>query len=440
MLQTLWMFGGEFHVEHDQPGLGSDLWKYDLFKGTWEMAHNGSSKTNNVPAARQLAAGCGVIGSYLVLYGGLGSAGGHDEKDVPLDDTWIFNIADKHWYTLEEFRAKVGAENSTATPGARGDMASWCTDSHELMVFGGFDKGNGLHNDLWIFNMQTLQWKLSDRSSGMPKDNQFVSHLPYPVGRSGATTWSVKNDLFMFGGNIDPKNGRSKHLMVGNVNEMWRYGLDKDEWTFLSGERHLCTRAGSYGELGVASKSNAPGCRRRAAGWVDVRSNLWMFGGDGVDSSQESVTVFQHSKLLSDIWYFNRYTHLWVWKGGDKVGDLKGQFGDKGERSRNYHPGGRSEPVAWGAFSKFYLLGGIGHDKDGKDGYLDDIWELDPRSDPSIMKNKPYPGPVFTVIFFGLGLMVFMAVLYLLESRYHIVRPSVRGRKYTQIPVDIPDE
>jgi hypothetical protein len=35
---------------------------------------------------------------------------------------------------------------------------------------------------------------------------------------------------------------------------------------------------GSYGDKGVASPSNVPGCRCAATGWRDNDGNLWMFG------------------------------------------------------------------------------------------------------------------------------------------------------------------
>lgn len=448
------MFGGEHHVEHEQPGLRNDLWKYDLPSGTWKLVHNGTSvHGHDVPAPRQLAAGCGVTGSYFILFGGLGVEksrrnGKQRQKDVPLSDTWVFDVVDKQWYPLDEFRTKIGAINQSeagsrsSEPAARGDMAVWCNENNHMVVFGGFGEGSYLHNDLWMLDLRSLTWKISATSAVIPSDNQFVSHLDYPRGRSGATTWQVKNNLYMFGGNVDPINVRSKHLMVGNVNSMWCYNLETDTWKVLKSEQSQCTRAGTYGKLGVALQSNMPGCRRRAAGWVDRHDNLWMFGGDGVDSSQESVSVFHHSKLLSDIWYFDTVTLMWTWKGGDKTGDVRGEFGTKGERSKDTHPGPRSEAVVWGAFIKFYLFGGIGHDGDGKDGYLNDIWELDVASDPSVNKNSPYAGPVFTIMFWGAGLTLFVVVVYAVGRRCERGVSASRKQhvKYSQLPVDTLDE
>ena len=427
------MFGGEFHVDNSQPGLKNDLWKYSMSSKSWSMIHNGTGENiQDIPDHRQLAAACSLAETYFVVFGGLGTG------EKVLNDTWIFYAHDSKWYTLENFRIKVGASNSSvgSGPAARGDMAAWCSDEY-MYVFGGFNEHTGLHHDLWKFSLSTLSWTQTKSSAELPADHEFVKHLTYPSGRSGATTWISGKKLFMFGGNIMEKNVRSKHMMVGNTGDLWEYDISEDLWSYHIGPRKVCTTAGRYGELGSASALNKPGCRRRAAAWSDMEGNLWMFGGDGIDSSQASLSVFSHSKLLSDVWYYNLETGMWAWKGGEKSGDQKGKFGKKGQSSDDNLPGSRCESVSWMMENYLYLFGGVGHDAYGKDGYLNDIWQLDVHLDQSLYRNAPTAGPVFAMIFFSLGLVIFISVLYLFSRRYFQTKSGCNQVNYSRIPSDV---
>jgi hypothetical protein len=45
---------------------------------------------------------------------------------------------------------------------------------------------------------------------------------------------------------------------------------------------------GEYGEKGIPDSNNYPGARTAAVTWTDNAGNMWMFGGNGVDSTGES--------------------------------------------------------------------------------------------------------------------------------------------------------
>ncbi|KAL4238830.1 hypothetical protein ACF0H5_003537 [Mactra antiquata] len=430
---SVMMFGGEYHVDQSSNKVKNDLWMYTEHTHTWKMVHNGTGDSeDSVPAPRQLTASCGVKGSYFVVYGGL------DVDEHVLGDTWIYYISDNEWYKLQDFRDKIGASNQTGgdQPAARGDMVVWCT-SKEMIIFGGYDEDFGLRHDMWIFDLATLSWHESKISSDLPADSDFVKHLDYPDGRSGSTSWVSGDRLFMLGGNILPKSPRSKHLMIGYSGDLWDFDLKERMWTYHKGSRQPCTKAGIYGKLGTASRENEPGCRRRAAAWVDSRKNLWMFGGDGIDDSQESISVFKHSRLLSDLWFFDLHTDKWTWKGGEKSGEQKGSYGDKGDGSHDNLPGSRCEMAVWGVWNYLYLFGGVGHDANGKDGYLNDVWTLDVHLDESVFKNSPYPGLVFGIIILGCGLIVLMTILYLLGGKNVRKNEEETKGKYQQIPEDV---
>ena len=404
--QAMWMFGGE-KKEGKTPSVTNDLWKLEK-SSKWTLVYNGSSSnTDEIPAARQLAAGCGIQYTYFVVYGGLGK----DEK--VLGDTWIYYKPENKWYILEAMQKKMGVnvDGNSSGPPARGDAAVWCQDGGNLVVFGGFGSDNKLRHDMWVFSLSAMTWTQSETSSKLPADPSFIKHLTtYPNGRSGATTWSSGDNFYMYGGNIQHKNVRSKHLNTGNAGDLWSYSMKASNWTYLSGKKGVCTRAGEFGVKGRASGSNVPGCRRRASAWVDSKGNLWMFGGDGADVSQESISVFKHSKLLSDLWYFNLEDISWTWKGGLQAGDQGGHFGEMGKADYDYLPGSRCETMVWSVGNLFFLFGGVGHDINGNGGYLSDIWQLDVKKDSSITRD-PYAGAVFGIIFLGVGLVIAIVVL-----------------------------
>lgn len=426
------MFGGEFHVEKNSPQLKNDLWKFSMVTMSWSMVHNGTADIDAVPQPRQLAAGCGLLNGYFLLFGGL------DSNENVLGDTWIYYIPDKQWYILDNFRSKVGASNATLgiEPEPRGDMAVWCS-GYEMFIFGGFNENNGVHHDLWQFSLQSLSWTQSKSSAKLPADHDFVKHLKQPSGRSGATTWVSGDRLLMFGGNIMENNLRSKHMMVGYAGDLWEYDKQMDSWEYFGGSIKVCSTATVFDDLGIPSENMHPGCRRRAAAWIDHNENLWMFGGDGIDDSQESLSVFKHSKLLSDIWFYDLQLHMWTWKGGEKSGDKQGKFGGLDEASMDTLPGSRCETVVWRIWDNFYLFGGIGHDSNGKDGYLNDIWKLDVHLDRSVDIDSPHAGAVFGMIFFSVGLVTVVSGLYLFSRRYLQSLAASNEGQYRRIPSDL---
>ena len=411
LFQAVWLFGGEHHVEHDQPALKNDLWRLDLDTWKWSLVHNGTAgNMSTVPESRQLASACGIQNSYFVLFGGL------NEHEEALSDTWIYYMKDKKWYKLNEIREKLmySHENEGEYPGPKGDASSWCYNYTYMFVFGGFGKEQQLSHEMWKFDLEELTWKQTESSEKLPKDGDFVKYLPYPRGRSGTTKWTVEDELYMFGGNIMDKNVRSKHLMIGNSGDLWKYSIRNDKWTYLMGPQEPCKQATNYGSKGKASPESYPGCRRQAASWVDLHNNLWMFGGDGIDNSQESLSVFTHSRLLSDLWYYDVDNWLWTWKGGSEAGDRQGNYGNVGKSSDHTIPGSRCESVSWGNASIFYLFGGVGHDGNGKDGYLNDIWKLDVSHDAAILQNAPEPAQVFAVIIVGISLVAILSFIFVL--------------------------
>jgi hypothetical protein len=65
-------------------------------------------------------------------------------------------------------------------------------------------------------------------------------------------------------------------------NDLWQF--DGEEWVWVSGS-NTTNQNGTYGEKGVANANNNPGGRYAAVSWMDNSGNMWIFGGEGCDSS-----------------------------------------------------------------------------------------------------------------------------------------------------------
>jgi N-acetylneuraminic acid mutarotase len=175
---------------------------------------------------------------------------------------------------------------------------------------------------------------------------------------------------------------------VGYLNDLWKYTPGENgkvgEWTWMSGSSTLTAfygPPGVYGTQGVPASTNVPGGRLNAVSWVDSSSNLWLFGGSGVDSTGTQGQ-------LNDLWKYapsaTGDTGQWTWMGGSTtVGPYLGQSGVcgmLGTAAATNVPGGRDGAVGWADMSgNLWLLGGQGFDC-GVDtgGYMNDVWEYKP--------------------------------------------------------------
>jgi hypothetical protein len=113
--------------------------------------------------------------------------------------------------------------------------------------------------------------------------------------------------LWLFGG-----YGFDSFGNYGYLNDLWKFNPAlgaNGEWTwmggsgivgggdFYSGVGSVGTYAGVYGTLGTEASTNTPGSRAWAVGWSDSSGNLWLFGGEGFDSTETQG-------WLNDLWEY----------------------------------------------------------------------------------------------------------------------------------------
>lgn len=273
----------------------------------------------------------------------------------------------------------VYGEQGTAAPsnvpGSREGSASWTDLSGRLWLFGGWSGVpyyQGRYNDLWMYDPSTREWTWQSGSTLVDRAGSYgtmgVSDPSnVPGARTDAATWTGPGgDLWLFGGfgyGLD-------QYTAGELSDLWRYDIATGEWTWVSGNRGLNGR-GYYGTKGVADPSNKPGARQDAVAWKAANGNLWLFGGQGYDSSD-------HLGWLNDLWKYDIATNEWTWESGSDLRDPTGVYGVKGEADPENVPGGRESAVAWlGAQGRLWLFGGTGYDAAHLAGRLNDLWRYD---------------------------------------------------------------
>jgi N-acetylneuraminic acid mutarotase len=189
-----------------------------------------------------------------------------------------------------------------------------------------------------------------------------------PGGREFAVSWiDGSGNLWLFGG-----AGLGSAGNGGYLNDLWEFNPTSQTWTWMSGSS-TADATGVYGAQGVAAAANLPGARYGAVSWIDGSGNLWLFGGDGLDSV--GATGY-----LNDLWEFNPKSKTWTWMSGSSTGGATGVYGTQGVPAAANVPGAKIWSVSWiDGSGNLWLFGGQGYDSAGNEGFLNDLWEFNPK-------------------------------------------------------------
>ena len=244
----LWLFGGEGYDAADQPGWLNDLWSYDPASGlwTWESGSDresppgaygvkGVADPANVPGGRIGAVSWTDSQGRFWLFGGTGwistTTGGR------LNELWRYDPISRQWTWMagSNLRDQLGVygirgvPDPANAPGGRYKAVSWSDGADRLWLFGGmgFDSlipGDGMLNDLWVFDIATLQWTWvtgSDRANqgGLYGTRGVAEAGNTPGAREEAVSWvDLHGDIWLFGG-----NGLTSFAIGGMLNDLWRF-------------------------------------------------------------------------------------------------------------------------------------------------------------------------------------------------------------------------
>jgi len=100
--------------------------------------------------------------------------------------------------------------------------------------------------------------------------------------------------------------------------------------------------------------------------WTDPSGNFWLFGGNGIDSTNGMG-------LLSDLWKYSNGE--WTWMSGTKLMNQNGVYGTQGTLGPGDIPGARAQVCRWvDANGNLWLFGGFGVPASGTEGNMNDLW------------------------------------------------------------------
>ena len=343
----------------------------------------GVAAPTNYPGSRVLSAQWADASGNLWLFGGLGYAatqkpGAPDFTDV-LNDLWELKDGQWIWMGGSDLVEQPGVYGTLGVPSAaniptpRQASASWTDKAGNFWLFGG--EGNDANgdpailNDLWKYSNGQWTW-MSGSKAGYQAGTYGTKGTPAtenaPGARSDASTWTdAAGTLWLFGG-----NGLASTQDVGFLNDLWRYS--NGEWTWISGSDTIGgPGSGSYGTLGVASANNVPPARLDASSWTDSEGNLWLFGGDTLDLTQQPVP----RAPMNDLWKFSK--GQWTWVNGSNLQDQLGNYGTQGVADPGNAPQARRGSAAWAdQAGNLWLYGGLGSEA-RLNPIFGDLWKFD---------------------------------------------------------------
>ncbi|MFA6244464.1 MAG: kelch repeat-containing protein, partial [Candidatus Hydrogenedentales bacterium] len=388
---VLWLFGG--YGSSGTAGYFNDLWKYEPTSGNWTWMKGpstvgqvgtygtqGVASPSNTPGARCDSASWTDSSGNLWLFGGIGWSA--TNMDV-LNDLWKYDQATGNWTWMKGASTvrqlgvygSLGVAAPGNTPGARRGATSWLDASGRLWLFGGIGYGasgsSGFLNDLWRFDPSTGNWTWLKGASTVNQSGVYGTRgagasANRPGGRSYVVSWmDASGALWMFGGYGRDSVGESYTL-----NDLWKYDPASGIWTWMKGATTIF-QSGVYGTQGEADPGNTPGSRRYAVSWADNTGALWLFGGNGCDSTENEGN-------LNDLWRYEISSGNWTWMTGAKFAGRSGTYGVQGVTAPSNTPGGRTYAVSCaGSSGALWLFGGEGFDSSGTAGLLNDLWKLE---------------------------------------------------------------
>ncbi len=389
----------------------------------------------NTPGGRYGAAGWSDSHGNLWMFGGKGwELSGSltpSTLDEPMNDLWVCPVAGNEcqWQLVGAYDPTVvntvppstvgaqvilnaqntnqgGVYSTPGIPGGRYGAATWTDAAGNLWMFGGNTNGGPL-NDLWEFNASTFtgaysnltgapftstpgQWSWIGGSSLTNQKGTYTGATPFPGARVNAVTWKDNaGNIWLFGG-----YGFDGSSNEGFLSDLWEY--TGGNWVFVSGNQTTGVN-GSYGTQGTPG-ANLPGGRQEAVGWADASGNLWLFGGEGLDSTGTP------NGILNDLWVYKISTNQWTWVAGSKTANQTGEYGLQpfvgppttvgaagtvglATGATGTFPGSRWGASAWvDQGGNFWLFGGWGLDSGATNGNgaLNDFWVYTPNANPDL--------------------------------------------------------
>jgi N-acetylneuraminic acid mutarotase len=399
---NLWVFGGYGYDSVGNSNSLNDFWKFtpSSTKWTWVSGSSlvnsdgtfgtqGAGSTSNIPSARDANTFFKDGSGNFWLFGGdgydsVGNIGMLNDlwKYVPATSQWTW-VAGSSTANPSGVYGTKGTGSTSNTPGARYQSAMWADPSGNPWILGGYGfnpaYSNGYQtelNDLWQYTPSNSKWTWVSGFSGNILQPTYgtlgtASASNIPSARYYSQNWvDPSGNLWLFGGyGLDGFNVSDWQC----ENDLWKYSTTTSQWTWMGGATTV-GQSGIYGTLGTGSTSNIPGGRNQGMTWTDTSGNLWLFGGEGMDSTG----VFSD---INDLWKYNPTNSQWTWMAGSSLANQVPVYGTKGIGSTSNIPGARDSSASWtDASGNLWLFGGWALDSVSHAGEASDLWKFSPST------------------------------------------------------------
>jgi N-acetylneuraminic acid mutarotase len=322
-----------------------------------------ASSNSNTPGGRDFAMAWTDKNGSRWLFGGLGFEVTHQNTDgIPgyLNDMWV-------WPTFPS----SGEDDGWWIPGG------WIPANLPIVHDGAAN----------TFKADSTPLQFKDRLASYGTQGIGVScatpgvACTEPGARWGGITWTdASGNLWMFGGQGVASDG------FGLLNDIWEFDMtsgpcsyDSTTGTGIFTNCKWIWRGGSN-SANQSATATFPGGRWGASSFTDTAGNVWMFGGQGYDSTGQVG-------LLNDLWKYNIAAGTWTLVSGTTTANQNGAYpATVGTGGAGFTPGGRQTAVLWvDATGNSWLFGGFGLDSAGTSGgtgqigsVLNDLWKFDP--------------------------------------------------------------
>jgi hypothetical protein len=315
--------------------------------------------------------------------GSIRQGGAIDLTYYDFNDLWKLSAGQWTWIggsnttnAIAGVYGSLGVASPGNQPGSRHSAVTWTDPAGNLWLFGGIGIDStgtqGDLSDLWKYSSGAWTWM-----GGSQLTNQSGSYgtagagaaSNVPGARDSAVGWTdTSGNLWLFGGFGYDSTGTACFNIVNAscyLNDLWEYKAG--QWIWMGGP-NTANDPGSFGTEGLASASNYPSARQNASAWMDLAGNVWIFGGNGIDSSS-------NQNLLNDVWEYSK--GRWTWVSGSRLGNAQGSYGTLGTPNTANAPGARMAAANWiDSAGNLWVFGGLGNDSANNYGAMNDLWEF----------------------------------------------------------------